>query len=199
MKRELQKIAPLLVGVALLGSGCISVHVDSYHDEAADFTGLTTYSWADAPEDRAVTERDRTFAAKRVRAAVDQQLAAKGYNLIDSGTPTFRLRKHLALFEKLDVAAVNTRYAYSPSASVTNPQDGGWVWVTAPVAVADMRYYEEGAVILEVIDDAGALLWRGAARGEATLDASRRYRDKKINKAVREILAHFPPKQRSRK
>jgi hypothetical protein len=194
MHIELQKIVPLLVGCALLGNGCMSIRVDSYHDRAADFTGLTTYSWADAPVDSAVIERDRTFAAKRVRAAVDQQLAAKGYNLIGSGTPTFRLRKHLALFEKLDITTVNTRYAYSPSASVTNTQPGGWVWATAPVAAADMRYYEEGAVILEVVDDAGALLWRGAARGEATLDASDRYRDKKINKAVRKILAHFPPK-----
>jgi hypothetical protein len=194
MKIELLKIVPLLVGCALLGNGCTSVRVDSYHDRAVDFTGLTTYSWADAPVDSAVTESDRAFAAKRVRAAVDQQLAAKGYKLIVSGTPTFLLRKHLALSEKLDITTVNTRYAYSQSASLTYTQHGGWVWATSPIPVADIRFYEEGAVILEVVDDAGALLWRGAARGETTPDASYRYRDKKIKKAVRKILAHFPPK-----
>ena len=59
----------------------------------------------------------------------------------------------------------------------------------------DVYEYKEGTIVLDFVDfKSKELIWRGLYSGE--IDRSGIISEKKINKAVKEILKQFPPENR---
>jgi hypothetical protein len=133
---------------------------------------------------------DNEILEKRIRTAVDKQLAARGYRRQSTGTPDFRVAYHVALKKKLAVSTMNSYYGYR----------AGWGWSYGTVAAGVESYtyeYEEGSLVIDIIAaDTRRLIWRGSAQAEVNRTARPEKKQAQIDEAVAKMLERFPPKGR---
>jgi hypothetical protein len=119
----------------------------------------------------------------RIRAAVDHELAAKGYQAAAPAKAGFLVGYHVVVKERVDAATLGGWYGH-----------GGWWGPGQPVQPV-VRRYEEGTLILDVIDPAtDRLLWRGTGTAVVDPDASPKAKERRINTVVAKVLERFPPK-----
>lgn len=162
---RLAHLAPLAPLLALV-SACSSLRVASDWDHAYDFSPLQTYSWARTKESDA--EGPLVFLDRRIRRAVDDELAARGYRPVESGGD----------FLVLYTAKVRDR--------VDITQWGGRWWGNTTV-----DRYQQGTLMLGVVDRTrDEIVWTGWAEGIVSEDSPS---EEKIRDAVAKILKDFPP------
>lgn len=172
--------------LALFTLACSSVQVTTDFEPGADFSAFQTYAWwPEGPPPaseggRADPRYQSPLADARVRRAVDQQLAVKGFRKAAAGEePDIFVNYHLSIESKMDVYTVNRYYGY------------GW-----GIGVPETRtvQYDEGTLVIDVGDRRRKqLVWRGVGRGRVRDNPSREQLDKDVDQAVMEILAGFPP------
>ncbi len=181
MNTSRQWMAPLLIGLVAL-AGCSQFKIRTDYDQTADFPALHTYGWRPAPPDPTGDPRfDNSLINAAVRAAIDRELAAKGYAQAASGTPDFLVGYDGVVKSKIDVATIDRRYGYRGGVAYGHP-------------TLDARTYEEGTLLVDVIDPRTTkLLWRGSATGAVRPESSIEQREQRINQAVADILKEFPP------
>jgi hypothetical protein len=171
--------ALVLAVLALAGAGCSTAAVKTKSAPGFDTSRYQRYQWATpAPVVIANEERERDAAVLEwtVRNAVDQQLAAKGYEQIVAGNADFMVDFGIRLEEK----STDTFGEYIKYRDAGGKQELGPAYVFG---------YEESSVVLEITDArSGTRLWRGAAR--TVLDDGQDVT--KIEAAVGQMLAEFP-------
>ncbi len=173
-----------LTAMVLTLSGCSGIKVETDYDPAAipSFQRYRTYTWLPDPTggDRRV---QNDIVAARVREAVDAVLADKGFTLATSGTPDFLIGWFASLDGRMDVSQLNTYYGY------------GWgPWYGAAYGNTYVRYYEEGALVLDIVDvRSNQLAWRGSAQTEIDRTRPENEREQLLNNAVKKVLERFPP------
>jgi hypothetical protein len=174
----------VIVLLALGLDGCSQFDVRSSHDPNASFAALKTYAWLPlaevAPADQRVL--DRAIDA-RIRADVDIELRAKGCRPAEGAAPDFLLNYRLAS-EPAEVVKGNPgRYFYGLEWSG---------WSGAEALYTDR--YDAGKLYLAVIDPRSRrMIWLGVANARLLPHASFEKRTKRVDAAVHEILAGFPP------
>ena len=176
-----QSTALSLVILAL--AGCARVSVTTDYDRSANFSGLRTYTWRPGKQQGTGDPRiDSTLLDARMRAAVDRVLAAKGYQkAAPEATPDFLVGYHAVVRQKTSIQTINTWYGYRVGAR------GGW-----PETYT--HDYDEGTLLIDIIDPkTNQLLWRGTGTAVVDPTASPEKRERRINDAVDQILAKFPP------
>jgi hypothetical protein len=173
----------LVLGALLAAAGCSGLSVDVDHDPQADFARLKTYDWhpGTRPKDG---DAVATLTASRVERAVDDTLKAKGY-VPKTGEPDFHVAYKTAIGRRVEAV---------PSAAV-GVGYGGYGWRRGvAVGTTDVRTYDEGTLVLDVIDPkTKALIWRGIARAVVDPDRTPEEREQRIREAVQELLGRFPP------
>ena len=179
-------ILPFLTGA------CSSIRVTTDYDRQADYTALKTYSWAEPNKSQGMDPRiNWQFVDARVRRAADQELAAKGYTLAQTGQPDFTLVYYVALENRQETiyAATPTPYPmYGYHYAV-----GRNVYWTSTYP-AETFQYREGSLILDIVDArTNQALWRGTATARLIENVKPEEREGRINEAVRELLKKFPP------
>ncbi len=175
--RPTAAILPLSI---LLLVGCSGVSVDSDFDPSADFSSLTTYRWLStkASGDPAL---DSGLLQERIRRSVDAAMSAKGYRRSDGGSTDFCVASHVSKQSKVDVETIPAGFGYV-----------GWGGGLGTETEVDQ--YEEGTLMIDVIDGAGKkLLWRGTGKTRIASVGSPAARDKEVAEVVNAILAKFPP------
>lgn len=178
-------MAVLFIGVL---TSCAGITVSTDYDPSADFIDLKTWNWEPAKAGDRPGEDENTLTAQRVKSAVQAQMEAMGYNKVNVN-PDFLVGWHASVKEKMDVQTINNYYGYGP----------GWgynYWNSWGPGYSDTftYYYEEGTLILDVVDSkTHQLIWRGTAKAVVDENATPDQRTAKINKAVEMILAKFPP------
>ncbi|ASQ91614.1 hypothetical protein CHL67_04030 [Prosthecochloris sp. GSB1] len=187
MKRR--TVFAALFMAALLG-GCSTVSVVTDYDRDFDFSGMHTYRWPTGDEGIRKSDAlvENPLVYKRVQAAVDSKLQARGFRLADSKEADFIVHAHAGVKKvRSYYPQVGLSYGFGhrgPYRSWWGPY-GGYTYVGA---------YEEGSLLLDVIDARKKeLTWRGVATGVV-----RRYRtpeamQRDIDEAVAKILEQFPP------
>ncbi|SEL90455.1 protein of unknown function [Stigmatella aurantiaca] len=186
MFRPRQALVPLLV---LVLSACAGIETRSDYDPGSveRLNGYRTYAWEPVPQTQSSPIYNPIVEA-RVRAAVDKQLQAQGYQEV-SQNPDFRIGWHGAIDQKLDVQTVDHYYGYA-----WDPWYSPF-YLTPSVPETRIREYQEGTLILDFIDAASKkLVWRGTAQAELKQSASVHKRQERLEEAVRDILKDFPPK-----
>lgn len=170
--------------IVLLGmtAGCATMRVVTDYDTSANFGDLKTYGWLERPRLGASDPRiDNTLLESRVRNAVDEVLAAKGYRKKESGKRDFLVGYHAAIRTRMDVYSMNDYYGYRY----------GWGWRSTDFHVYQ---YEVGSLILDVVDgETKNLLWRGSAQAKVDRRATPEQREERIREAVGKLLERFPP------
>jgi hypothetical protein len=173
----------LLAGLAVLSLACSSMQVSSDWDPRANFAQLRTWSWSTVKQPEGGSDpRVTTFTHERIRAAIEEALAERGYHEIRSGTPDFFVGYQIAIERKLDVDEVYRSYG-------AGPYYGGWGGNRVYA-----KEYDEGTLVIDVLKSAPmSLIWRGTAQSRVHLDADPQQREQHIREAVDRVLERFPP------
>ena len=181
--------AGIAIFVALSAlSGC-ATRARSDFDRDVSFSRYNSFDWI-APPIRASEEEMRSdpngpFASnslldKRMRAAVTSKLRARGYRYEEGGNSGFRLNYHVTFKDKL--AGSGTDFGYTGRYH-RGAFSSGFNW--------SVRQYQEGTIIIDVIDRAmDQLVWRGRS---VSRNRDGNYDEAEINRAVNQILMRFPP------
>jgi len=183
--------------VIVLGTimmGCSGIRVTTDYDPLTDFSGYRTYAWLPEPPERSGDYRvDNAIVSKRITNAVERQLQAAGFVPSDLESASFLIAYHVALTERIDITAYDNFYGYYGSYWGGYPgYYGGLGGVYSPDVY--VRYYDEGTVVLDIIDPKTRnLVWRGSAQSRVDDSDTPEERDARVNEAYRRILERFPP------
>ena len=175
--------AGLLIAVLALSAlaGCNGVKVWAEYDPTTDFSNLTTYGWATvaptAPND---PRTENPILDARVRLALENELAARGFQEQTSGPPDFLVGYRAVVKEKVDVRYVDDQWGYSYTYRSRAPR-------------RTVYEYEQGTLIVDVsLPDPRRLIWRGIARAEVYPGRPQEDGDRRLAEAVRKMFDQFP-------
>lgn len=213
----------LLLGLtaALLGACTTTqpVSVSTDYDKNTNFGAYRTYDWypmepattrgtaeaatpggttapatgAPATATPAAATYD-TFADRRIRAALDAQLPAKGLTRATAGKADLRIAYDISV--KAEQRADPTT-AFAPGFGYGYSYWYGYRYNYGfnrfgPGAYQPINTYNVGTVVVDFVDaNANELVWRGV--GESVVDPGS-VTEESINKIVAGILAKYPPK-----
>lgn len=167
----------LAAATALAGAGCSSITTNVDYDTTARFDAYHTYAFKD------VHERD-AFALRRVRAALDRTLQAKGLAKAE-GKPDLWVVLHTRMRNERQVTTFSTGWGWR------------WGWRGGYWTTARVDNIPVGTLVVDLVDtNAKELVWRGSASRVVERDETPQERAGKIQEAVDKILADFPPPRR---
>ncbi|MGD8868359.1 MAG: DUF4136 domain-containing protein [Gemmatimonadales bacterium] len=165
--------------LALSATACSSVRYNNDFDPSINFADFSTYAWLEAEGQAEANRGVDEFTERRIVAAVDNELAAKGYKKATSGQPDILINFYVTTEKKMDVDTYYTGWGYY-----------GWYGGTQTT----VRQWTEGTLVIDFIDTAEKdLAWRGWAQGELQHSLSPEERTRRINTVVAGILKQYPP------
>lgn len=179
--------------LAVMLIGCSSMEVSSDYEKSVDFSSLKTYRWAPLKtKGRGNTSEQFQLLDTQVHAAVERELAAKGYEKQLQGNPDFFIRYYVWVQTREDSNALSQwsqwQYRLDPVDVGLGLESGGG---EAPL-VSD---FEEGTLLLMITDgESQRFIWRGTAKARLIPSEGQQQQKRQINEAVTRILAQFPPK-----
>lgn len=174
----------MLIGTWLVLSACVDVAVSTDYDPGFDFAPYRSFAWLQEKQPLTGDVRlDNPLLHQRVREAIERTLIARGYQK-SSGRADFGIGYHLSLSQRYDVSSLQSHYGYGP----------GWNRVGYGPADTVVREYEEGTLVIDVVDGkADRLVWRGQASGRVRESQTPEQRRQRIDQAVESVLSRFPP------
>lgn len=181
----------LLLFALISLAGCSTLSVTSDYDNHVNFSAWHTYRWQQAPDTSSVQNllAANPLVYRRVRSAVDRELASKGYVLKELGPVDFTVSTSGYIRELVRV----------------EPDPGSWqigylrgqpMWYRMRWGdpLPNYMYYEEGVLVIDLGDASRKeLSWRGAVRGMVQSYHSPEQMQAAIDQAVHKLLSIFPP------
>ena len=165
--RFLLSFAVLLV----LTSVAFSREIKVDYDHHANFSQYKTYSWGKV-------ETQNPLWDDRIKEAVDQELAKKGWTEVASGGDV----TVMAIGTTRDQPTLQTFYDSFP----------GWRWGGFGEATTWVEHYEVGTLIIDMFDSRDKkLIWRGSASDTLPDKPDKAIKD--LQKSVDKMFDHFPP------
>lgn len=172
----MQARIPRLFVPAVIGAACLAfASVQTDYDHHADFGRYHTYSWLGVHAGNSLWQ-------DRIKAAVDNELAGKGWTRVASGGDA-------------SVAAVGR---VTERDNLQTFYDGfpGWGWMGwggRGTATTQVTPEAIGNLTVDVFDSGTKkLLWRGTSTD--VMSSKPEKNDKQLDHAVAEMFDHFPPK-----
>jgi hypothetical protein len=164
----------LVLGSFLLTVCAVAQKVQTDYDHHANFGDYHTYHW------EKVHTSDPLWQ-DRIKDAVDKELQAKGWERTNSGA---------------DVALAAIGASHNQREYQTFYDGfGGWRWRGFGGATTTVTNYQVGTLVLDMYDSKDKkLIWRGSATD--TLSDKPEKNEDKLEKSVRKMLDHFPPKEK---
>jgi len=188
MKRIVTVVA--LVATSLISGSCSSTRFWVDYDTRHDFSGYSSYAWfklATPPEEASPPTRGNTILTRRIRWAVDSQLADRGFEKVDFSQADFLVTYSLVL--QPQVVMVHTGW----TVPIGGWGWGGWGWGMGwSGGRSSVQSYTEGTIIVDVLDPkTRVLVWRGIVER-----AFKRPNpdDEQIKRVVMRVMRDFPPR-----
>jgi hypothetical protein len=163
--------------------GCApTIKVSTDYDRAADFSSYHTFTLVDISAKGEVSELN----AYRIRRSITEVLTEKGF--VETGEDADLLVNAMTIVKtKREITASTDYYGYG---GVYRPY--GYWGGSGGTTTFNSYDYKDGSLIIDVVNKkAGKLLWQGI--GNAEVDQMPDNPDQFMLKAVRKILAGFPP------
>lgn len=173
---------PRLALLLALGVACSSVRVSVDYDPETDFSPYRTYAWFGVSQRPTGDYRvDNPLLDSRIHSAIDRELAARGYQLVEDRTPDLLVAYQLAINEKLDVYTIDRTYI------------GRYGYVVS-VPETRVSQYDEGTLVIDIADARQKkLVWRGVGSGRVEQYPTPEETTRKVDETVAQILSRFPP------
>ncbi len=167
--------------------GCTSkVYID--YDKQADFTKYRTYAWGEG------TAAQNPLMDRRIVAAIDEQLAGKGFQKSDK-SPDMFVSYHAATSKEVSYTTTSYGYGYGPSWGASYGRYGGGMgmWgVGLSTGTATPVTVVKGTLVVDIYGaEPKLLLWRGT--GNDTIHADPEKVENQIRDVVTEMFETFPP------
>ncbi len=178
----------IVLAVALLTLGCSSLQVSQDYDIETDFSGLNTFVWKSANQEKTGDIRvDNPLLDARIRAAVQRALTAKGFRKSPTGAADFTVSYVFQIHTKIRSDNVRTGVGFgfggSGSFGSVGVSSGG-----------NVREFDEGMLVIDLTDPGGSrLLWRGTAIRPISPRSDPAQITADVDETVNKILAQFPP------
>lgn len=180
----MKKLLLLVVSAGLL-AGCSSVSVNRDYDTDTDFSSLKTFAWQHAEQPQTGDPRiDNDLHDERVRRAVTETLAAKGFRPVDRADADFLVAYFVEYQRKLSSGSVSVGVGRS-----SYGRHGGVGYNTG------VSEYDQSSLIIDVMGPADEkMIWRGVGTRSAYDRTSPQKMTKIVNESISQILKKFPPK-----
>ncbi|HEV3332181.1 MAG TPA: DUF4136 domain-containing protein [Bryobacteraceae bacterium] len=153
--------------------------VKTDYDRTANFKQYKTYSWQN------VNTRD-PLMVDRIKAAVNAQLAAKGWMEVPSGGDAA-------------VMAIETTHNQQTLDTFYNGFGGGWRWRGFGGfgdATTTVENYKVGTLVVDIFDaNSKKLVWRGSESDTLSNNSDKNIKD--LDKNVKKMFDHFPPQDKA--
>jgi len=176
-----QRISMMVCLAALTATPAFAQKTTYDFDKTATFTNYRTYALREG------TPTKQSLDDKRIIAAVEAQLAAKGFTR--SENPDVFVLYHVALDQQQDISSYSTGGAYGPYGW---GYGGGWGATTTDVRVREIII---GTLAIDMVDAKNKqMVWRGLGTKEIDVNAKPEKREENIGKAVEKIFKNYPPK-----
>jgi hypothetical protein len=198
------KITPLIL---LLGA-CAPLAVTTHYDRSYDFSHASTFSFAanprrNAPDPASQSDNniDNSIVRHNLREAIIENLAQKGIAYQKEGGQVLVSYYVNAAQKERQVATYPNYgwdYGYGMDYGYGYGYGAGWQYGYdfSPLSnepFLDTQYYQEGTVIIDVVDPANKhLVWRG--KGVREISATADETALKIRRTTAKILRTFPPR-----
>jgi hypothetical protein len=171
-------IAATAIAIALALNGCATVRTHSYLERGIDFGDYRTYAWGPVGSLSTGDPRldNNQIFIGLVEAAVDRQLAAKGFEKTRRPAAQLLLHLHARLDQRIESNSIDREHR------------------RRAVAEYPPFVYEAGTLLLDLVDTrTNRLAWRGWAEGSlgAVIDNQDRM-EASIDNAIAKILARLP-------
>ena len=175
-----------ILGLALMAAALpaiASAQKTTYDfDKTAPFSRFKTYTM------RVGTPTKQELIDKRITAAIETQLAAKGFVKNDTA-PDVVVLFHVAFDEQKDISSFSSGPMYG---GYGYGWGGGWGSTTTDVRVREIIV---GTLAIDMVDaKSKQMAWRGLGTREIDTNAKPDKRDNNITKAVEKIFKNYPPK-----
>jgi hypothetical protein len=172
---KIRKKVIVLIGLALfLANASFAQQVKTDYDRAANFSQYKTYSW------EKVQTPDPLWV-DRIKAAVNEALAAKGWIQMESGGDI----SIIAMEINQNHQTLNTYY---------DDFGGGWRWRGFGgfgESTTTSQTYTVGTLVVDLFDaKTKTLVWRGVSSGMLSDKSDKNIKD--LNKGVQKMFQHFP-------
>lgn len=159
-------------GLALFSSSAMAQEISYDFDRSANFSSIKTYAWVTGH-----TVKD-DLNHKRIVAAIDAQLAAKGLGKVEqSANPDVLVAYHVGFARDLQISGYGSTWGGPRSRPISARAEQ----VTVGTLAVDLRDAKTKSVI-----------WRSSATRDVDADASPEKRDKNLNKAAEKMFEHYP-------
>ena len=179
---NLPRVFAITLAAALLPVMAAAQKTTYDFDKTAPFAEFKTYSLKDG------TKSGNELIDKRITAAIEAQLAAKGLTKNDSA-PDVYVVSHLAFDQQKDISSFSSGPMYG---GYGYGWGGGWGTTTTDVRVREILV---GTLAIDMIDaKKKQVAWRGLGTKEINTTAKPEKRDENINKAIEKIFKNYPPK-----
>lgn len=174
-------------------SGCSSVSVNRDFDSTFDFSQLKTYAWQhEMQPETGVPKIDNDLNDKRIRTAVEQDLALKGFQKVDQAAADFKVAYFMDFQQRIDGSGSSVSFGMGTGSA---GRAGGVGWSSGGT-ISD---YEEAQLMIDILNPENEeMIWRGRGRRRASSSSSPEKITATVNDAVTRILKKFPPKQKKR-
>ena len=184
----MQKRLGILAIAFVLAPGLALAQKTSYdYDKSANFSAFKTYAFKDG------TKVGQPLIDDRIVAAIEAELAAKGFRKDDANPDVFVVY-HTTFDKQKDISTYRSGYGGGYGAYGWG-WGGGWAGGTTTTQVRDILM---GTLVIDIADaKKGQLAWRGMGVKEVNVQAKPEKRDKSINEATKKILKNYPPKVKS--
>jgi hypothetical protein len=180
-KRLVTAVAAILLTPAL----ALAQKVSYDFNKSATFTAYKTYAHKDG------TKVGQQLIDDRILAAIDTELAAKGFTRVESNPDVFVVY-HVAFDKQKDISTYSSGYGGGYGPYGWGWGGGGWAGGTTTTQVRDILI---GTLVIDIADaKKGELAWRGMGVKEVNTQAKPEKRDKSITNAVKKIFKNYPPK-----
>lgn len=187
MRRKIILVSGFLMVAGILS--CSRSLVNSDFDRDINFSNYRSYDWMTEPEQAGQNNIMRnTLFEKRLRTAVDGELQARGYQS-QTDKPDFLIAYYITVMDKLEVSTNDLGYypGYYGYGFWSRYYGLGYY----PRSI-NVYQYQEGTLILDFVDPQKMqLVWRG---WYTDMVDETGIKVEEVNKAVKQILALFPPK-----
>jgi len=172
----------------LFFAGCSSVQVSQDYLTDTSFNNLKTYQWQSETQKPTGNPRiDNPFLVSRIRTAVDQTLAKKGFQKINAGKPDFYVAYTYNLRSKIESKDVGTSFGFG----------FGRVGRFGSVGIntgQEVREYDQATLLLDLFNGTTQdLIWRGNGTRRVGEHSTPEEETDIVNEMVSKILEQFPP------
>lgn len=189
LKRALMPLFAAAFAVVTLSS-CSSIQVSQDYQPGADFSQFKSYQWLPAnlqtKPTQATFEKQNPLIAERINSAIVNDFKQKGFRFVENGADAY-VSYHIKVSTKIR------------SRPVTTTVGVGTYWNYGSIGIQsspEIQQYEEGTLIVDVLDKDNKLMWRGTSTTYVEQHSDPQDTTKLVNEVVAKLLEQYPPKEK---